>query len=171
MVGEIRVKGHNIALIGEPLETGKKAPDFKLTNIYMNDVSLSNYGGHIVVLATLPSLETPTCSLEAKHFNMQASLLSDKIKVIMVSKDLPFAQARWCLAKSADNLLTLSAYKNNDFAKAYGVLIARIELLTRAVFIIDAEGILKYIQYVKNIEEEPDYKSVLEMAKELVKEK
>ena len=171
MFETIQVKGREIALLGDMLKTGQKAPDFKLTNIYMNDVSLEHYRGHIVILATLPSLETPTCSLEAKHFNMQAALLPDTIKVIMVSKDLPFAQARWCLAKSADSLLTLSAYKNNDFAKAYGVLIARIELLTRAVFIIDKEGILKYIQYVKNIEEEPDYKSVLEMAKELVKEK
>jgi len=171
MLEAIQVKGREIALMGNVLKTGQQAPDFKLTNIYMNDVSLSHYRGHIVILATLPSLDTPTCSLEAKHFNTQASLLSDKIKVIIVSKDLPFAQARWCLAKSADNVLTLSAYKNNDFAKAYGVLIERIELLARAIFIIDEEGVLRYIQCVRNIEEEPDYESVLKAVKELLKEK
>lgn len=169
MLGHIKIKGKDFSLIGNMLETGQKAPDFKLVNTHMNDVSLSHYRGHIVILATMPSLDTDTCSLEARHFNAQAALLSDKIKIIVVSKDLPFTQAKWCLAKSADNLLTLSAYKNNDFAKAYGVLLEHLELLARAVFIIDQEGIVRYIQYVKNIEEEPDYKSVLQTAKELLK--
>ncbi len=98
-------------------------------------------------------------------------MLSSKIKIIVVSKDLPFTQAKWCLAKNAENLITLSAYKNNDFAKQYGVLLEKLELLARAVFIIDQEGILQYTQFVKNIEDEPDYQSVLETAKELLKEK
>ncbi len=171
MLGPIKVKGREVALVGNILKTGQKAPDFQLTNIHMNDVSLSNYKGHIIILATMPSLDTPTCSLEARHFNIQASLLNDKVKIIAVSKDLPFAQARWCMAKSANNLITLSAYKNNDFAKAYGVLLERIELLARAIFIIDEYGIIKYIQYVKNILAEPDYESVLKAVKELIKEK
>jgi thiol peroxidase len=169
MLDAIKVKGREIALLGKILQTGQKAPDFKLTNTHMNDVSLSHYKGHIIILATMPSLDTETCSLEAKHFNTQASLLSSKIKIIVVSKDLPFTQEKWCLAKNAEDLITLSAYKNNNFAKDYGVLLARLELLARAVFIIDGEGVLRYIQYVKNIEEEPDYNSVLTVAKELVK--
>lgn len=171
MLDHIKIKGKDFALLGEMLKTGQSAPDFKLVNTHMNDVSLSHYKGHIVVLATMPSLDTETCSLEARHFNAQATLLSSKIKIIVVSKDLPFTQEKWCLAKSADNLITLSAYKNNDFAKKYGVLIERLELLARAVFIIDQEGVLRYMQYVKNIEEEPDYESVLETAKDLLKEK
>ena len=171
MLGDIKIKGHNFALLGETLKTGQSAPDFKLVNTHMNDVSLSHYKGHIVILATMPSLDTETCSLEARHFNAQAALLSSKIKIIVVSKDLPFTQAKWCLAKNAENLITLSAYKNNDFAKKYGVLLEKIELLARAVFIIDQEGILRYTQFVKNIEDEPDYQSVLETAKELLKEK
>ena len=171
MLGDIKIKGHGFALLGDKLKTGQTAPDFKLVNTHMNDVSLSHYKGHIVILATLPSLDTETCSLEAKHFNTQASFLSDKIKIIIISKDLPFAQEKWCLAKSADNLITLSAYKNNDFAKAYGVLLEHLELLARAIFIIDEEGILRYIQYVKHLEEEPDYESVLQTAKDLLKEK
>lgn len=171
MLGPIKVKGREIALLGNVLNSGQKAPDFTLTNVHMNDVSLSHYKGHIVILATVPSLDTETCSLEARHFNIQASLLDTKIKIIVVSKDLPFAQAKWCMAKSANHIITLSAYKNNDFAKAYGVLLERIELLARAVFIIDEQGIIKYIQYVKNISAEPDYDSVLQAVKELVKEK
>ncbi len=168
MLDHIKVKGKNFTLLGEKLNTGQIAPDFKLVNTHMNDVSLSHYKGHIVVLATMPSLDTETCSLEARHFNAQAALLSGPIKIIVVSKDLPFTQEKWCLAKNAENLITLSAYKNNDFAKKYGVLIERLELLTRAVFIIDKEGILRYIQYVRNIEDEPDYQSVLQTVKELL---
>ena len=171
MLGPIKVKGREVALVGNILKTGQKAPDFQLTNIHMNDVSLSHYKGHIVVLATMPSLDTPTCSLEARHFNIQATLLHDKVKIIVVSKDLPFAQARWCMAKSAHNLITLSAYKNDNFAKDYGVLLRGIELLTRAVFIIDSNGILRYMQYVKDVLAEPDYDSVLKAVKELIKEK
>ena len=171
MFGHIEIKGKDFSLLGSSLKTGQKAPDFKLVNTHMNDVSLSHYKGHIVILATMPSLDTETCSLEAKHFNTQAALLDKKIQIIVVSKDLPFAQERWCLAKSVKNLITLSAYKNNNFAKDYGVLLEHLELLARAVFIIDEEGILRYIQYVRNIEEEPDYHSVLQTAKDLLKEK
>ncbi len=171
MLRHIKVKGRDTALITKMLETGKKAPDFKLVNTHMNDVPLSHYKGHIIILATMPSLDTPTCSLEASKFNMQASLLGKKVKIIVVSKDLPFTQAKWCLAKSAENLITLSAYKNNNFAKDYGVFLEHFELLARAVFIIDKEGILRYIQYVKDIEDEPDYESVLQAVKELLKEK
>lgn len=171
MLRHIQVKGKDFALLGQMLETGQIAPDFKLTDINMSDVSLSHYRGHIIILATMPSLDTEVCSLEARHFNAQAVLLDSKIKIIAVSKDLPFTQAKWCLAKNAENLITLSAYKNNKFAKDYGVLLEHLELLARAVFIIDREGVLRYIQYVKNIEEEPDYDSVLKTAKDLLKEK
>lgn len=171
MLGHIHLEGREMTLVGDMLKSGQKAPSWQLTNIQMNSVSLSSYRGHIIILATMPSLDTPTCSLEAMHFNTQASLLSHKIKIIMVSKDLPFAQARWCMAKSASNIITLSAYKNNDFAKAYGVLLKDIEILARAIFIIDEEGIIRYIQYVKNLSDEPDYDSVLEAARKLIKEK
>lgn len=171
MLDYINIKGQEIALLGDILKTGQKAPDFKLVNTHMNDVSLNHYKGHIVILATMPSLDTATCSLEAKHFNTQASLLSNKIKIIVVSKDLPFTQAKWCLAKNAENVITLSAYKNNNFAKAYGVLLEHFELLARAVFIIDQEGMIRYIQYVRDIEKEPEYESVLKTAKDLLEEK
>jgi Peroxiredoxin len=171
MLGPINIKGREIALVGNILKTGQKAPDFKLTNVNMNDVSLNHYKGHIIILATVPSLDTPTCSLEARYFNLQAALLNSKIKVLVVSKDLPFAQAKWCMAKSADNIITLSAYKNTTFAKDYGVLLEHLELLARAVFIIDEEGIVRYIQYVKDLATEPDYDSVLQAAKKLLKEK
>ena len=172
MLEEIRVKGRDISLMGNFLKTGQKAPDFKLINNHFNEVSLSHFKGHLIILATVPSLDTPTCSMEARHFSTHAALLNNgKIRYIVVSKDLPFTQERWCLAKSINNILTLSAYRNANFAKDYGVLLERIELLARAVFIIDETGVLRYIQYVKNIEEEPDYKSVLETVKNLLKEK
>lgn len=171
MLGQIKVLEREFSLVGNMLRSGQKAPECILTNNNMNDVSLEHYKGHIVILATMPSLDTPTCTLEAKHFNMQASLLSDKIKIIVVSKDLPFTQAKWCMAKNADNIITLSAYKNNDFAKAYGVLLEHLEILARAVFIIDEEGVIRYIQYVKDLSKEPDYESVLQAVKILSEEK
>lgn len=168
MSREIILNGNKFSLSGAELNTGLKAPDFTLAANDLSDVSLKDFKGRIVVLSAVPSLDTPTCSIETAHFNKEAGKLGDKVKILTVSKDLPFAQARWCAAQGIKNLQTLSDYKNTSFSQDYGLLIKGLYLLTRAVFVIDGEGVIRYVQFVKEVSEEPDYKAVLDAVNELI---
>lgn len=163
------MKGHPVHLSGAHLKEGDKAPSFALINTAMEPVGKEQFAGKIIILSCVPSLDTPTCDLETRRFNQEAALFGDKAVVITVSKDLPFAQARWCAANGIKNVLTLSDYKNEGFASDYGVLMEETGLLARAVFIIDKEGIIRYIQFVEEVSKEPDYRAVLDKATELIK--
>ena len=168
MSREITLNGNKFSLSGAELNAGLKAPDFTLAANDLSDVSLKDFKGRIVVLSAVPSLDTPTCSIETAHFNKEAGKLGDKVKILTVSKDLPFAQARWCAAQGVKNLQTLSDYKNTSFSQDYGLLIKGLYLLTRAVFVIDGEGVIRYVQFVKEVSNEPDYKAVLDAVNELI---
>ena len=168
MSREITLYGNKFSLSGAELNAGLKAPDFTLAANDLSDVSLKDFKGRIVVLSAVPSLDTPTCSIETAHFNKEAGKLGDKVKILTVSKDLPFAQARWCSAQGVKNLQTLSDYKNTSFSQDYGLLIKGLYLLTRAVFVIDGEGVIRYVQFVKEVSNEPDYKAVLDAVNELI---
>lgn len=168
MSREITLNGNKFSLFGAELNAGLKAPDFTLAANDLSDVSLKDFKGRVVVLSAVPSLDTPTCSIETAHFNKEAGKLGDKVKILTVSKDLPFAQARWCAAQGVKNLQTLSDYKNTSFSQDYGLLIKGLYLLTRAVFVIDGEGIIRYVQFVKEVSNEPDYKAVLDAVNELI---
>jgi len=109
----------------------------------------------------VPSLDTPTCDTETRTFNKKATELSENVNILTVSKDLPFAQKRWCAAAGVDRVKTLSDYKPTTFAKDYGILIKELQLLTRAVFIIDENQKIKYIQFVEEVSEEPNYEEIL----------
>lgn len=165
----IFMKGRPVHLIGAQLKEGEKAPSFTLINTVMEPVKSENFAGKIVVLSCVPSLDTPTCDLETRRFNQEAVSFGNQAVVITVSKDLPFAQARWCAANGIENVLTLSDYKNEGFSSDYGVLMEETGLLARAVFIIDKEGIIRYIQFVEEVSKEPDYRAVLDKVKELMK--
>lgn len=168
MSREITLNGNKFSLSGAELNAGLKAPDFTLAANDLSDVSLKDFKGRVVVLSAVPSLDTPTCSIETARFNKEAGKLGDKVKILTVSKDLPFAQARWCAAQGVKNLQTLSDYKNTSFSQDYGLLIKGLYLLTRAVFVIDGEGVIRYVQFVKEVSNEPDYKAVLDAVNELI---
>ncbi len=168
MSREITLNGNKFSLSGAELNAGLKAPDFTLAANDLSDVSLKDFKGRIVVLSAVPSLDTSTCSIETARFNKEAGKLGDKVKILTVSKDLPFAQARWCAAQGVKNLQTLSDYKNTSFSQDYGLLIKGLYLLTRAVFVIDGEGVIRYVQFVKEVSNEPDYKAVLDAVNELI---
>lgn len=168
MPREITLNGNKFSLSGAELNAGSKAPDFTLAANDLSDVSLKDFKGRVVILSAVPSLDTPTCSLETARFNKEAGKLGGKVKILTVSKDLPFAQARWCAAQGVNNLQTLSDYKNTSFSNDYGLLINGLHLLTRAVFVIDGEGVIRYVQFVKEVSEEPDYKAVLDAVNELI---
>ena len=148
-------------LEGNCLKVGDTAPDFTLLDTNLKPVHLKDYKGEIVVLSTVPSLDTPTCDTETRTFNKKATELSENVNILTVSKDLPFAQKRWCAAAGVDRVKTLSDYKPTTFAKDYGILIKELQLLTRAVFIIDENQKIKYIQFVEEVSEEPNYEEIL----------
>lgn len=164
----ITMNGQSVRLKGHELKVGDKAPAFLLTGKEMEPVTLEQLKDKVVVISCVPSVDTPVCSLETRRFNQEASKLSDDIVVLTVSKDSPFAQARFCAANNIDRVVVASDYKNTGFADSYGVLIEDLGLLTRAVFIIDKEGIIKYIQFVPEVTHEPDYAAVIAAAKELL---
>ncbi|MBW2451689.1 MAG: thiol peroxidase [Deltaproteobacteria bacterium] len=158
-------KGNPVSLLGPELKVGDKAPDFLVVDTDLNPVTLKDFQGKTKIICTVPSLDTPVCDTEAKKFNDEAIKLDDKTMVLVVSLDLPFAQKRWCANTGADRLKLLSDYQDCNFAMAYGVLIKELKLLSRSIFIVDADDTIRYVQHVPEITQEPDYAAVLDAAK------
>lgn len=164
----ITLHGNPLTLIGGDPKIGDTAPDAEVLNTDLKPVKLSDYRGKVVILSTVPSLDTPVCDMETRRFNKEAAGLGKDIAVLTVSMDLPFAQKRWCGAAGVDQVVTLSDHRTADLGVAFGVLIKDLRLLARAVFVIDKKGVIRYIQQVKETSHEPDYAPILEAAKKLV---
>ena len=163
----ITMKGKPLTLIGNEVKVGDQAPDFEILNTSLEPVKLSSYKGKVVVVSTVPSLDTQVCDIETKQFNEEAKKLGSDVAIITVSMDLPFAQKRWSTEADVHDIQLLSDHRNNSFGNAYGVLIKELRLLARTIFVIDKDGIVQYIQYVKETVDEPDYNEVLEAIKKL----
>jgi thiol peroxidase len=166
--GAVTLQGNPFTLVGTQLQVGMPAPDVTLLDNDLNPVSLSNFKGKVCIVSAVPSLDTPTCDMETRRFNDEAAKLDDAIAILTVSMDLPFAQKRWCGAAGIDKVKTLSDHQDASFGTSFGVLIKELRLLARAIFVVDKEGTIQYIQLVKEIADEPDYQEVLDAAKKLV---
>jgi thiol peroxidase len=165
--GAITLKGNPVDLAGPALKAGDSAPDFKLQAQDLSDVTLANSAGKTRIIATVPSLDTPVCHKETKLFNERVAGLSN-VQVLVVSMDLPFGQKRWCGAEGVSNVTTLSAHRCGGFGESYGALIKGGPLdriLARAIFVVDPNGNLKHVEYVKEVAEEPNYDAALAAAK------
>ena len=160
--GAVTMRGNPLTLMGGELKKGDRAPDVQVLNNDLSPVKLSSFQGKICVISTVPSLDTPVCDMETRRFNKEAEDLSDDVVILTISMDLPFAQKRWCGAAGVNNVVTLSDHLNASFGEAYGVLIKELRLLARAVFVVDREGKIQYIQIVKEVTEEPDYAAILD---------
>ena len=166
--GLVTMKGNPITLIGPELKVGDRAPDFVAIDNDLSQVSLESFRGKVCIVSSVPSLDTPVCDMETRRFNSEASRLGDDVVVLTISMDLPFAQKRWCGAAGVDQVVTLSDHRDGAFGEAYGVLIKDLRLLARAVFVLDKEGTIRYLELVKEIASEPDYEAVLAAVAELV---
>ncbi len=160
--GIFTVRGNPLTLLGRELKVGEPAPDVEVLNNDLAPVKISSYRGKVCVISTVPSLDTPVCDMETRRFNEEATRLGEDVTVLTVSMDLPFAQKRWCGAAGVDNVTTLSDHREAALGEAYGVLIKELRLLARAVFVLDKEGVVRYVQLVNEMTEEPDYGAVLE---------
>ncbi|MBP1738896.1 MAG: thiol peroxidase (atypical 2-Cys peroxiredoxin) [Deltaproteobacteria bacterium] len=167
--GLITFMGNPLTLVGPSLKVGDKAPDFTVLDNSLNPVRLSSYKGKVCILSSVPSLDTPVCDLETRRFNQEAAILGPDVAVLTISMDLPFAQKRWCGAAGVDKVTTLSDHRDASFGTAYGSLIKELRLLARCVFVVDREGVIRYIQVVKEISQEPDYGAVLDAVRKLLK--
>lgn len=166
--GIITMRGNPLTLVGKEVKVGESAPDFEVLDNDLSPIKLSSFQGKVCVISSVPSLDTPVCDMETRRFNQEAAKLSADIQILTISMDLPFAQKRWCGAAGVDKIVTLSDHRNASFGIAYGVLIKELRLLARSVFVVDREGIIKYVQMVNEISQEPDYDAVLNAVNNLV---
>jgi thiol peroxidase len=164
----VTMHGNPLTLVGKELKIGDPAPDVELLGNDLKPVKLSSFQGKVCVIASVPSLDTPTCDMETRRFNEAAGKLGDDVVILTVSMDLPFAQKRWCGAAGVESVITLSDHRDAAFGSAFGVLIKELRLLGRSIFVLDRNGTIQYIQNVKELSEEPDYDAVIEATRKIV---
>ena len=155
------MKGNPIALSGKKVQVGDEAPHFTVVAQDLSEVKCSQFMGKKRLISVVPSIDTGVCDLQTKRFNTEASSILDA-QILTISMDLPFALARWCGAAGIDNIEVLSDHKDASFGKAHGVLIEGLRLLTRAIFVIDADNKVTYVEYVPEVTDHPDYEKALE---------
>ncbi len=167
--GVITFKGNPMTLAGSDLAIGQAAPDFVLhyAGEGLQKLTLADLQGKPTILSIVPSLDTPTCATQTKTFNEKLAELGDKINAVTVSRDLPFAQARFCGAENI-SMRTASDYQTHEFGEAYGVEIEELKLLCRTVIVLDADGKVVYKQIVPEVTQEPDYGKALQALTDLV---
>ncbi|OUS77585.1 lipid hydroperoxide peroxidase [Paenibacillus sp. MY03] len=166
--GVATLKGNPITLIGPELAVGDQAPDFSLNKSLTEVVSLQDYVGKVKLISVVPSIDTGVCDAQTRRFNEEAAALGDNVVVLTVSVDTPFAQSRWCAAAGIDKVVMLSDYKNNSFGEAYGVLIKELALDMRSIFVLDESNNVKYVEYLPEMTEHPNYEAAIEAVKALV---
>jgi len=159
----ITLKGNTINTLGNLPEVGSKAPDFSLTAGNLSKVSLADYKGSKLILNIFPSLDTGTCAASVRQFNKAAADL-DNTKVLCISRDLPFAQGRFCGAEGLENVITLSDFATGQFGKDYNLEITDgplANLHSRVVIVVDENGAITHSQQVPEIVDEPNYEAAL----------
>jgi thiol peroxidase len=165
--GLVTIKGSPLTLSGNEIKVGDRAPDVTLLDNDLNPVKLSSFLGKVLVLSSVPSLDTPVCDMETRRFNQEAAKLGSDVVILTISMDLPFAQKRWCGAAGVDRVKTLSDHRDAAFGTTYGTLLKELRLLARNIYLIDKKGTVQYQQLVKEVTNEPDYNAVLRAVKEL----
>ena len=159
----VTLGGNPIHTNGELPKKGSKAPDFKLVNTDLSMATLADFAGSKVVLNIFPSIDTGTCATSVRTFNAKASALANT-KVLCISRDLPFAQKRFCGAEGLENVINLSDFNTGSFGKTYGLEITDSVLAglhSRVVIVLDENGVVKYAEQVPEIADEPNYESAI----------
>ena len=165
--GLIKVGGKDATVVGDDLLVGHTAPDFTAQAQDWSLVrGLGDSAGKVRIIAALPSLDTDVCDRETRRFNVEAASLSKDIVIEVVSTDLPYTQKRWCGAAGVDQVRTLSDHMSAEFGERYGVLIKERRILRRAVFVVGRDDKLRYVAYMRQLGDEPDYEAVLQAAKD-----
>lgn len=160
--GVVTFAGKPATLLGPEIKIGEQAPDFTVVDNQLKPVSLSAYDG-VKLISVVPSLDTPVCDAQTRRFNEEAAKLNATI--LTISVDLPFAQKRWCGAAGIDRVITLSDYQTMSFGQAYGTYLKDLRLEARAVFVVNSDNKVTYVEYVKEVTDHPDYEKAIEAVK------
>ncbi|TQR18446.1 thiol peroxidase [Psychrobacillus vulpis] len=166
-MAQITFKNNPVTLVGKEIVVGEKAPKFTVLANDMSPVTLQDSAGKIRLISVVPSLDTGVCSIQTNKFNESAASFGEDVVILTVSVDLPFAQKRWCGANAADAIQTLSDHRDLSFGEAYGVVMKELRLLARAIFVVDKNDVVTYVEYVKEGTDHPDYEKALEAVKSL----
>ena len=164
----VTFEGQPLTLIGQEKQVGDIAPDFVLLDNNLAEVSLKDYGQQICLISVVPSLDTPVCEMQTRKFNEEASKLPGNVAVLTVSMDLPFAQKRFCSVSGIEKVRVLSDHKSATFGEAYGILIKELRLLSRGIFIVNEQGTISYVEYVKEITDHPNYDAAITAVKKIL---
>ncbi len=162
----VTLKGNPFTLVGHELKAGDQAPDFSVVGKDLKTVTLSDTQGKVRIFSVVPSLDTPVCDVMTRRFNKEAADLGD-VQIYTISMDLPFAQSRWCAASGVENIIMLSDHRDASFGRNYGTLIKELRLEARAIVVVDEEGIVRHVEYVKEVANQPDYDAALEAVRKL----
>jgi thioredoxin-dependent peroxiredoxin len=158
------LQGKPLTLVGPELKAGDAAPDFEAVDLGLQPVTLAKTGNNVRIFSVVPSLDTPVCDAQTKHFEDAAAKL-EGMDIYTVSMDLPFAQKRWCSAFGVDRIKMLSDHKNASFGENYGTLIKDLRIESRAIFVVDKNNRIKHAEYVKEVGDFPNYDAALNAAK------
>ncbi len=159
---QVTFSGNPLTLVGNQLQIGDKAPDFKAVCRDLSEFTLANVKASKKVISVVPSLDTPVCSLQTQRFNKEAAAISDT-EIITISMDLPFALDRFANEHEIRSVTIISDHKDRDFASKYGLLISELGLLSRAILVLDSDNTIKYVEYVSEITNEPKYDEALKV--------
>jgi len=174
-MAEIETKGLTkagdlpLTLLGPQLKPGQLLPDATVVNQDMKEIKISSFLGKVLIISTVPSLDTGVCSAQTRRFNQEAAALGESVLILTISNDLPTAQKRFCGAEGIDRVIVLSDYRGQPFGRATGLFAKETYLLARSATVVDQKGIVRYTQIVPIQGQEPDYAPVLEAARNLLK--
>jgi len=169
-LGAVTSRGNPLTVIGDPLKVGDKAPNFKLTAADFSQVSLADSAGKIRLISVIPSLDTGICDAQTRRMNEEAGRLGEDVVVITVSAEHPLNQKRWCGAAGVDKVQVLSDHMDMNFGRAYGTYIKELRLEQRSIFVIDKDDTIRYIEYVPEISQHPNYEAALTAVRRLTGE-
>lgn len=164
---KITLSGNPLTLMGEPLQVGQTLPEISLPDRSLKMVDLKSLKGKITILSVVPSLDTPTCEEQTHILSEKNGGLDKTVRLVTLSRDLPFAQKRFAKEAKINNILFLSDYRDAGFGNASGLLIEENRLLARAVMVLDREGIIRYLEIVPELSKLPDMRKVFDFAKSL----
>lgn len=163
----VTMGGNPVTLIGKEIKVGDKAPDFTALKNDLSPYSLKDVGDGVKIISVVPSLDTGVCELQTINFNETATELGN-VTILTLSVDLPFAQGRFCSSNNIDKVVTLSDHRDLDFGMKYGFVIEELRLLSRGIVVLDKDNVVKYVEYVKEVTDHPNYDRAIEEVKKLI---
>jgi thiol peroxidase len=168
--GAVTFKGTPLTLVGEEIKVGAAAPEFTLAAFEggMKQLRKADLLGKPTIISVVPSLDTPVCQVQTKTFNTRLAAFGDRINAVTVSLDLPFAMNRFCGAEEIKSMRSGSDYMDRSFGTSFGVLIDELKILARAVFVLDAAGVVRHAEVVKEVADQPNYDAAIAALEKLV---